>query len=286
MPPLAGFSDNPLLTRDDVIRAANTLLKPLHRYKSPLGARIKIPIDTGTQFDETAAQLEGFARPLWVVACLLSKDVAPSDEEEELQLKTWPMGLKSGTDPNLEGEYWGDVADIDQRMVEMEIISFALLTAPTAFWPSVKQNSTLSDQFKVDSQRQAIIRWLQAINGKNISQNNWLWFRVLTNLALVKTCGVPLSSLTEVIGTDLQILDQFEREGNSGWSSDGYWNENGRQADYYSGSFAVQYSQLLFVAFGSDIDPKRADRYRDRAAQFAIDFMGYFSDEGIITLCI
>lgn len=275
MLPLAGFSDNAFVTRDDLVEASKALLAPLHQYKSPRGARIKIPVDTGTQFDETAAQLEGFARPLWVVGCLLGGGF-PLD----INLMTWPEGLTAGTDSLDVKEYWGDVADIDQRMVEMEIIAFALLSAPAAFWPTYKTSDSPEQIKDVEDSRMKIIEWLQGINGKEIPQNNWLWFRVLTNLALIKTCGVPYSSLRDAIEADLAILDSFEMEGDNGWSSDGPWSDERRQADYYSGSFAIQYSQLLFVKYGSDIDPSRAERYKRRAGQFALDFVNYFDDEG------
>ena len=71
MPPLPGFSDNTFRTRDDFIRAALALIQPLGQYKSPHNARIKIATSTGAGFSEAAAQLEGFARPLWVIADLL-----------------------------------------------------------------------------------------------------------------------------------------------------------------------------------------------------------------------
>lgn len=173
MPPLKGFSDNPFTTRDDVIRGTKALIKPLHTYKSPLGARIKLPIDIGTHFDETAAQLEGFARPLWAVGCLLSEHLAESNTEEDTdELRDWPRGLIAGTNPELLDEYWGDVEDIDQRMVEMEIISFALLSAPSAFWPSASPEASPEEFHKVKEQRAQIVKWLQGINGKAIPKNN------------------------------------------------------------------------------------------------------------------
>jgi hypothetical protein len=283
MPPLSGFSDNPFVTRNDVIQAAKALLGPLHKYKSELGARIKIPVETGTHFDESAAQLEGYARPLWAVGCLLA-GTSPTEVDDELM--SWPNGLIAGTDPNIVREYWGDVGDKDQRMVEMEIISFGLLSAPSIFWPSDNQSASPEDKVKGMKSKTRIINWLQGINGKEIPQNNWLWFRILTNLALIKTCGVPYSSLKEAITADFKILDSFEREGTNGWNSDGPWSDQGRQADYYSGSFAIQYSQLLFVKFGSDIDPIRAEMYTRRAGQFALDFLGYFDNEGDTVLCL
>merc|ERR1712000_694818 len=79
MPPLHGFSDNSFRTRDDVVHAAGALLKPLAKYFSPGKARIRVPYATGTHFDETAAQLEGFARPLWAIGSLLMGDTILDD---------------------------------------------------------------------------------------------------------------------------------------------------------------------------------------------------------------
>lgn len=124
MPPLVDFSDNPFRSRADLARAAEALLKPLHRYKSPGMARIKLATATGAGFSETASQLEGFARPLWVVPSLLGQLHDPDTD-----LTSWLEGLKTGTDPSSD-EYWGDMGDFDQRAVETESIAFALLTAP------------------------------------------------------------------------------------------------------------------------------------------------------------
>ena len=281
MPPLAEFSNNPLKTREDFIQAAKALLTPLHQYKSPLGARIKIPVETGTQFDEAAAQLEGFARPLWAVACLLASSDGEQNASEDKTLRAWPDGLLAGTDPQLDGEYWGDVGDVDQRMVEMEIIAFALLAAPSVFWPSLSNSPTVEANKEVEEKRARVVTWLRGINGKEMPVNNWLWFRVLVNVALVKTCGVPYSQLRGAIEADFKLLDTFEMDGNGGWSCDGPWGEERKQADYYSGSFAIQFSQLIFVKFGSDLDPERAERYKTRAGLFALEFMGYFDEKGI-----
>ncbi|KAF2025013.1 hypothetical protein EK21DRAFT_93596 [Setomelanomma holmii] len=127
MSPLPGFSDNPFRTRSDLIRAATALVQPLDQYKSRHQARIKIATSTGAGFSETEAQLEGFARPLWVVPALLQlKSQKPIPEHnaqlETACLDTWIQGLKHGTDP-ASPEYWGNLSDIDQRMVEMESIA-------------------------------------------------------------------------------------------------------------------------------------------------------------------
>ncbi|CAG8982866.1 hypothetical protein HYALB_00002882 [Hymenoscyphus albidus] len=285
MPALPGFSDNPLQTRQDVLNASLSLLKPLNQYKSPCGARIKLPTATGTGFDEIAAQMEGFARPLWVVADLLALESGteprsgseiPNMTEDnrglllsqcqDLDLGTWIRGLISGVDPESEG-YWGDVKDHDQRMVEMEPIAYALLTAPGAFF-----NSFSSDE------KRKLTMYLRSINSRHVPPSNWRWFRVLVNLALVKVCGVPYEEVKKVLQDDLDLLDTFYL--GEGWSCDGLWSGDKKQVDYYSGSFAIQYSQLAYVRFAGDIDPTRCEKYCVQAREFAKAFWRFFDTEG------
>lgn len=52
------------------------------------------------------------------------------------------------------------------------------------------------------------------------------------------------------------------------------------QMDYYSGSFAIQYLQLLYSRLTSDSNPDRAEEYRQRARMYALDFVHYFDPEG------
>ena len=269
MPPLPGFSDNQFRTHDDIIRAAIALTDPLDQYKSPRHARIKIATCTGAGFSETTAQLEGFARPLWVVADLLrlqqhdNKNISASSE---IALESWIIGIRAGTDPR-SPEYWGDLSDFDQRMVEMESIAFALLANPTAF------------SFETDSTtRSNLVAWLRQINGPDMPQSNWLWFRVLVNLALVKTLHVPIDEVKAHIDTSLETLDKFDI--GEGWSSDGPWCEQRKQADYYSGSFAIQFAQLLYVRFAPEYDPVRTSKYIEQAHQFGTEYWRYFAPDG------
>ncbi|PVH73501.1 hypothetical protein DL98DRAFT_501130 [Cadophora sp. DSE1049] len=276
MPPLPGFSDNPFLTHTDLTTAIYSLLTPLTRYQSPNGARIRLPISTATHFDETAAQLEGFARPLWAIGALLASQ--SPNEKIDPRLEGWVKGFAVGCDPS-EGneEYWGDVQDIDQRMVEVEILAYALLAAPVAFLGALESEDPYNIKRRAD-----ITRYLQSVNGKKFPQTNWLWFRVMANLALVKSCGVPYEELKESMDADLRVLDGFYV--GEGWASDGKWagegEEGGRQMDYYSGSFAIQFSQLCYVKYARDLDPERVAVFEERARDFASGFWGYFDAEG------
>ncbi len=274
MPPLPGFSDNPLRTRNDLIAATYALLTPLIQYQSPKGARIHLPVGTAAHFDETAAQLEGFARPLWAIGALLashdpSKPIDP-------RLGGWIDGIAAGTDPSSGvDEYWGEVSDFDQRMVEIEILGYALLAAPTAFLRPT--DSTKESDMK---RKENISRFLNSVNGKEFHQNNWLWFRVMANLALVKRCGVPYEELRDSMNKDLNILDKFYVGG--GWASDGAWSveHDRKQMDYYAGSYAIQFSQCVYVKYAEDIDPERVKVFKQRAREFAEDFWRYFDAKG------
>jgi hypothetical protein len=265
MAPLPGFSDNTFQTRSDYARAACALVRPLTAYMSPQHARIKLPCSTGAGFSETAAQLEGFARPLWVTPHFFG---AESDQEHAATIspEAWIDGLRAGTDPN-SPEYWGELRDFDQKMVEMESIAYAILLRPN--WFSFVNDKTT---------RRNLIAWLVQINYRKMPQTNWLWFRVLVNLALHRVLRVPLSGIKKYIDDSLQVLDTLYL--GEGWSSDGVWSDERKQADYYSGSFALQFAPLLFVRFAPDYDEARTKRYKDQAKQFAEQYWRYFSATG------
>ncbi|KAJ4295529.1 hypothetical protein N0V90_007542 [Kalmusia sp. IMI 367209] len=265
MPPLGRFSDNAFQTQNDFKTACLSLLRALKPYQSPGGARIRLPLVTGTHFDDIAAQLEGFARPLWAIGALLHGSCLTTDEYEELA-EPYVRGLANGTNPD-HAEYWGPVVVRDQRMVEMEIISFALLAAPDAMFHRQTQQAQVN-----------IRDWLKTLNEKDFPVTNWLWFRVMTNLALIKVCGVPYDDVKEYMKEDLDQMENFYLD--EGWSADGFWTEEGRQADYYSGSFAIQFSQLLYMKMAQDFDSNRCHRFCERALSFASSFWRYFDENG------
>jgi hypothetical protein len=148
------FSTNPLKTRDDVVDAVASLLDPLVPGFSPQNAMIKVG-STGTRFDETAAQVEGFARPLWGLAPLLAGGSKYAHSEKFVQ------GLISGTDPESE-EFWGYMEDIDQRMVEACPIGYTLAVASKDFWEPL-----------TDKQKKNVEAWLGSMNDKEMPNTNW-----------------------------------------------------------------------------------------------------------------
>ncbi|PGG96604.1 hypothetical protein AJ79_09522 [Helicocarpus griseus UAMH5409] len=252
--PRQAFSLSPFQTRADLQQACIALLDPLIPRFTHGGSRVRIGTST-TRFDEGGAQIEGFARPLWGLSSLLAGGV------QYAQAERWRTGLINGTDLQ-HPEYWGDIEDLDQRMVEMCPIGYALSVAPHVLWDPL-----------TDSQKENVTRWLGSINSKEMPNTNWLWFRVFANLGLKKN-GAAYS--LERIEADMDHLDTFYVGG--GWSNDG--PKSHHQMDYYSGSFAIQFLQLLYSKLAADIDPERSVKYRGRAKEFAKDFVHYFDPSG------
>ena len=157
--PNTPHSSNPLKTKDDLAKFLIGLLDPLAKHTSPGGARIQLGY-TGTHYDDVAAQLEGFSRPIWGLAALL----AGGGEYEGTQ--RWVDGLKNGTDPEGE-EFWGWMRDKDQRMVECSAIGFTLATAKEKIWDPLPEEG-----------KRSLEEWLAVMNGKEMPNTNWLWFRV------------------------------------------------------------------------------------------------------------
>ena len=145
------FSQINISDRASVQELLRTLLDPLEPFFSPNKARVRCPGGSAVRFDQTAADVEGIARPLWGLACLLAGGGDYRGTE------WWVQGLKSGTDPE-NPEHWGYPRDNDQRMVEMcplgewsfsgkaralmtsniQLKGFALAVAPV-FWDSMSE---------------------------------------------------------------------------------------------------------------------------------------------------
>jgi len=140
--PMAG---NPLVTKDGVRRAVVDLVEPIVPYLSPGNARARLG-SFGASFATRVAELEGYARPLWGIVPLVAGGGTFAHWDR------WVDGLAHGTDPEHE-EYWGPCgAEIDQRMVEMAAIGFALAFTPEHLWDPL-----------TGTQRDRVIEWLRGV---------------------------------------------------------------------------------------------------------------------------
>jgi hypothetical protein len=201
-------------------------------------------------FDGAAAELEGFARPLWGIAPL----AAGGGEFEHWAL--YRKGLANGTDPD-HPDYWGDIHDMDQRQVELAAIGFSMRIARAQLW----------DPHDAAAKRR-IAAYLTAGREREFVDSNWKFFRVLIDLGLMH-CGVEIDPKKRYA-----YLDDLESLviGN-GWYRDGPI----RSADHYI-PFAFHYYGLVYATLSGDAE--RAARYRERAAQFACSIRHWYALDG------
>ncbi len=241
---------NPLKTRADVERGLRDLFTPLLPYFSEGGARVRL--DGGAaHFDRAAADLEGFARPLWGLTPL----AAGGAEFDHWEL--YRRGLANGTDPE-HPEYWGQVNSTDQRMVELAAIGFTLRLLPHLVWEPLPQKA-----------KDNLAAYLKHARTFDYADNNWKFFRILVDLGL-EECGVEFDrSLTEKY---LEELDGFYL--GDGWYRDG----NVRRVDHYI-PFAMHFYGLIYAKLARN-DDKRAAAYHERAGLFAKDIRHWFDEDG------
>lgn len=245
--PLQG---NPLKSRADVEQALHDLFNPLLPFFSEGGARVRLD-GAAAHFDRAAADLEGFARPLWGLTPL----AAGGGTFDHWEL--YRRGLANGTDPG-HPEYWGTVNSTDQRMVELAAIGFTMRLLPHLVW------EPLSEQAKSN-----LAAYLKHARSFDYADNNWKFFRILVDLGL-EECGIEFDrSLTEKY---LEELDGFYL--GDGWYRDG----NIRRIDHYI-PFAMHFYGLIYAALAKG-DDKRVAAYRDRAALFSKDIRHWFDADG------
>ncbi len=245
------LADNPLRSRGDVGKAVLATFAPLRGGVSPGGARVRLA-SSAARFDDTAAELEGFARPLWGLAPFAAGG-GHFDGWDRIR-----AGLANGSDPD-HPEFWGWAREKDQRLVEMAAIGFALALVPELVWDPLPARA-----------RANLAGWLAVINEVETVDNNWRFFRVIVNLGLKR---VGAQWRPDKVQDACEPLDRFYL--GDGWYHDG----ERRQLDYYI-AFAFHFYGLIYARLAAADDPARAAIYRERATLFAGDFRHWFGPDG------
>ncbi len=228
------------------------LVEPLKKHYSKDCASLQLGA-FAAGYGSRIAGMEGFSRVLWGMVSYW----AGGGKDESL-LPVYQKGLCKGTNPASEG-YWGDLHNKDQRMVEMAAISYGILMIPEKLWDPMGA-----------AEKQCLADWLHQINLYTQADNNWQYFKVIANLAL-KSVGMKWNRD--------QVTDAMDRYESfylgNGWYSDG----KRPQKDYYT-SFGIHFYCLLYAKFMEKEDPETAERFKQRAAEFAKTFIYWFDDEG------
>lgn len=202
------------------------------------------------QYSDKVMGIETFARLLWGIA---PYSVGKKSELIEKIIKM----IINGTNPS-ENEYWGDIKDYDQKIVEMTpIIMFC--------YYNIDQIRNIASEEELKN----IEDWFYSINSKKVSKNNWLFFKILVNLFL-KKCNMKYS--IEVIEKSFEDIEKMYL--GDGWYSDGI----SRQRDYYV-SFAIHYYSLLYLKY-SELQDEKSKIIKERAILFSKEFIYWFADDG------
>lgn len=242
---------NPLRTRVDMQQALVQLCDPLKPFYSKGCARLHVG-NTSASYSDSIAEMEGFTRVLWGLA-----PSAAGGMEYDLW-DTYLEGIKNGTNPAHE-EYWGEVHDYDQRLVEMAAYGFALALVPEKIWLPLNEE-----------EKNNFATWLNQVNYRKVYDVNWLFFPVMVNMGFKKV-GIPYDS--EKINENLDRINDFYLT--DGWYSDGI----GGHCDYYN-PFVFHYYGLLYATLMESEDPERSSLYKSRAEIFAKDYIYWFARDG------
>ena len=243
---------NPLRTREDLVRAAAEILRPLTDCMTPGKARIYVG-NGSAHYPEDVAGMEGWSRALWALVPML----AGKCPEAESLWPLWQEGMIRGTDPE-DGEYWGDIGSFDQRMVEMAVIGCGLSFVPDAFWNPLNEK-----------QKRNLYNWLNQINLYDMPKNNWRFFRILVNIGFLKN-GLPVDEAR--LREDMDLME-------SHYTADGWYFDYPTKRDYYT-LWGFHFYSLLYAVLMDREDPERCARIRERAALIAPRFACWFDREG------
>lgn len=241
-----------LNTKDDFIECLTSIIGPLKGYYTAGKAGIKCG-NTGVMYGEQVALFEGFARALWGLAPLWS-----GGANIEGFTEIYKEGIANGTNPE-HSEFWGEITDYNQRIVETAPIGLGLIIAPDKIWEPL----TLD-------QKDAFSKWLYRINEVKCPNNNWLFFTVLVNLGL-KNVGQKYSE--EKVKESIEQIHKMYK--GNGWYSDGI----SEQMDYYV-AFAMHFYGLIYAKHMENEDPQNSKIFKERALKFAEDFIYWFDENG------
>lgn len=198
---------------------------------------------------QRADALEGFSRsaPLWGAWVHSGRPIFLKQEDGRTVnlVSEFRRGLIAGTDPS-SPEYWGDVRDLNQRIVEASDVALSLWLFRDQMWSSLSP---------VEQDR--VFRWLQQSENHRVSDNNWHLFPVFIDAVLRSIRKENVSSFALY---HYHRFKQFYR--GDGWFSDG----PGNVFDFYN-AWAIHY-QLFWL---SQVDPNWDPEFIARTRREFID---------------
>jgi len=242
---------NPLKTRRDLTQWVNEVLNAVTPYFKKASSRVDLANFTA-HYGQPVASMEAFSRLLWGVTPLLAGGQEPA------RLSLYIQAIKDGTNP-AHPDYWGEIGDSDQRLVEMAAYGLLLATA----------HQPLLAHFSAD-ERHRLWLWLKQSETAAIPDNNWHFFPILVQVGFHR-CGMPVNP--QALENHFAAMERY-------WLGDGWYSDGpDRPRDYYI-SMGFHFYGLIYAQLMAEVDPTRCAELRQRAAVFAADFIHFFAADG------
>lgn len=238
-------------TRQDWERLADGTLVAAQRFATENRALIHLPGPV-SRSGRWSDGLEGYARTFLLAGFRLSR---AGDRDPGGIAERYAAGLAAGTDPDA-ADRWPAIDDVGQAKVECASIALALHESRPWIWDRLD-----------DRVRGNVIDWMSAMLGTETPDNNWTWFRAVTN-AFLRSVGGPWRQ--EDIDHAIARTEAWYV--GDGWYSDGEPAPGRpRNFDYYSG-WAMQFYPLWYCRISGDqAEPGLLDRYRERLRRYLHD---------------
>lgn len=206
-------------------------------YRSKNGALVHYPGDLSSNGRKINA-LEGFARYFPLAASWLSGGnpniVLPNNNEVNL-VALLREGILAGTDPN-NAEYWGDIQNRDQRIVEAADIALGLWISRDLIWTTL-----------TTVEKERIANWLNQSLNKEIENNNWNLFPITIHKSLE---SLGYSDKTY----DQKIYETYQNYKTQFYLGEGWFNDPPNGVDYYN-AWAIHYSLFWLDQIDPELDP-------------------------------
>jgi hypothetical protein len=229
------------------------------KYQSPEGAFIYYPGEISSR-GRTINGIEGFARFFPLAASWLfsnHSEIIVLNNETYNITDILKRGLLNGTNPK-HSEYWGDVEDKNQRIVEAADIALALWICKDTLWNTF-----------TSAEKDRIVKWLNQSVNKKIVDNNWNLFPI-TIVKALEALGYSNETNINHINT---LYQNYKKKHYLG---EGWFDDPPKGIDYYN-AWSIHYS-LFWL---DQIDPSFDHEFiRKSHSEFTKFYKYLFSKNG------
>ncbi|HVU24792.1 MAG TPA: DUF2264 domain-containing protein [Opitutus sp.] len=244
---------------------ARRLLEPIARLFVPGRASLDIH-GRASANGAPSDRLESYARPLLLAAHYLQSTpetgaaAAPAAEFRERVARWFREGLVAGSTVG-GSQFWGPDANYHQLHVEMGLLCLALQIAPDQLWTPLTR-----------AEKDQVAHWLGSARHTGYVDNNHYFMGIhLLEFLRAQGYGQP--------GDAAQVDEFFNRleflHRGDGWFEDGI----NQAYDYYE-AYAFNFYGLWWARLHGAANPARAQRWREWARRFTLDYQHFFAASG------